>query len=67
VQAAYIRLLGSRDIGPYTLAQATPGVDAILSATIEQQPDFDRPDALIQRIEAETMRFAQECMRMINP
>ena len=66
VQADYIELLKSKDIGRYNLSQVSPGVDSIIESIIDGQPDFDRPDELKKEIEAELIRFIRDIENMLK-
>ncbi len=65
VQAETIARLGHVDLGRYTLSQASPGVDAILSVSVVKQPDFDHPEELKRLIETETMAFTKDMQALL--
>jgi hypothetical protein len=62
-QAEYVALLSQRELGGFTLSP--PGVDAIIAAPIDGQPDFGHIDELKAQIEAGTIAFAQDIVRVL--
>jgi len=66
IQADYIELLSHKNLSGYTLSQARPGVDSIVTALIVAQPDFDKPEELKQQIEAKTIEFAEDVAAMLE-
>lgn len=66
IQAAYIKMLESKDLGEYILSHVQPGVDAIVSALIIQQPDFDQPDSLKIRIAEKLDTFVNDMALLIK-
>lgn len=58
VQADYIERLSGRNIGGYMLSKPAPGVDAIIAASISDQPDFDQRDCLIEALENKITAFS---------
>ena len=66
IQAEYISLLQTRDVGRYKLSQSMPGVDSILETRLPDQPDFDHAGELMERIERETLRFMEITGQLIS-
>jgi hypothetical protein len=66
IQADYIRLLGNKDIGRFTLSQVGPGVDSVIATRIVEQPDFDNPDELRKQVEATTMQFIKDIETLLE-
>lgn len=66
IQADYISLLQTRDAGGCKLSQPKPGVDSILESRLPDQPDFDHPGELMDRIEREVLRFMEIIEKMIS-
>ena len=65
IQADYIELLRHKELGGYTLSQRAPGVDAILSATVTEQPDFDHPEALKRLIKGKVAEFSKNIVDIL--
>lgn len=65
IQADYIALLSRRDLRGYALSQAAPGVDAIIAATVAEQPDFDNSDRMKVQIEEKALAFAEDMALLI--
>ncbi len=65
VQADLVRQLGGRDLGRYQLSHIQPGVDAIIAAVLDGQPDFDNPAALGERLEAGILAFADDMAALV--
>jgi hypothetical protein len=65
IQAEYMERLQAKDTKNYTLASASPGVDAILSATIIAQPDFDHPAILLQLISDAAATFTKDMIHIL--
>jgi hypothetical protein len=57
VQSEYIDLLSGKNIGPYILSQAIPGVDSIIESILVEQPDFDHQEELMMLIESKYLDF----------
>lgn len=66
VQAAYIELLKSKDIGYYKLSQACPGVDSIIEIQIVEQPNFEQTEDLMGIIEGKTIEFANNIISILT-
>ena len=66
IQAEYIELIRSKDIGHYKLSQALPGTDSILELQIVEQPDFDCIEELKLKIEAEIMKFIDNVISILS-
>lgn len=66
IQAEWIERLGRMDVSPYRLSEVKPGVDAILSSTIMENPDFDHPADLEEQIGRETVAFAQTMVGLVG-
>ena len=67
IQAEYMAQLQGKEIKHYTLSSASPGVDAILSATVIAQPDFDHPEILLQQISDAATIFTEDMIRILCP
>ena len=66
VQAEYLDLLDRKDLGGYALSQPGPGVDAIIASVLEEEADFDHPEALKTKIEKRTMEFTQDVLSILG-
>ena len=66
IQAEYIALMGSDNIGKYKLSQVIPGVDSIIESTLVEKPDFDHPDELKKQIEKKTMAFVKDILSILD-
>ncbi len=66
IQADYIKLLGGKNIGSYTLSQVSPGIDSIIEYIIVKEPDFDNFDILKKQIEENTIKFACEIISILK-
>ncbi|MFB0919742.1 MAG: hypothetical protein QMB62_02485 [Oscillospiraceae bacterium] len=66
VQAEYIELMKSKDIGDYKVSQALPGVDSIIELTVAGQPDFDRIEDLMAEIESKAVEFAENIRSILD-
>lgn len=66
IQAEYIALMGSKNIGTYKLSQAIPGVDSIMESTLVEEPDFDHPEELMKKIEKKTMAFVKDIISILD-
>jgi hypothetical protein len=66
IQADYIELFSGKDIESYTLSKAAPGVDAIISAIIEEDPDFDDEYLLINKIEIAALEFIDDLIKFLD-
>lgn len=67
VQAEYIKALKRTDIGSFRLSEVSPGVDSIIELQILEQPDFDKPEELMQVIESKVLEFAESIKVLIHP
>jgi len=66
MQAEWIERLSQKTTAPYTLSQGQPGVDAILSSIIVENPDFDDLAGLEKQITRETIDFAQNMIGLVG-
>ncbi|MDD3777028.1 MAG: hypothetical protein PHN32_05430 [Actinomycetota bacterium] len=66
VQAEYIEKLRHIDTGDYKLSRINPGVDSIIELQIIEQPNFDRVEDLMQKIESKTIEFAKNILSILN-
>jgi hypothetical protein len=66
VRSDYIEFLSTKDIGRYTLSQASPEVDSIIASIMVEQPDFDNPEKLKEKIQAGTIEFAGDMISILN-
>lgn len=66
MQMDYIDLFSNKNIGIYTLSKPEPGVDAILSIIIENNPDFDNSDELRTRLEIGTIKFIEDTIKFLE-
>lgn len=66
IQAEYLEKLGGKDLGSYALSQPGPGVDAIIANVLEEDPDFDHPEALKRQIEKRTLEFTQDVLSILG-
>lgn len=66
VQAEYIEFLENKDMGRYTLSEAAPGVDSIITSVIEEKPDFNNHDGLIKHIEEKTNEFIDDIKTILK-
>ncbi|MPN26887.1 hypothetical protein SDC9_174313 [bioreactor metagenome] len=66
IQAEYIALMSSENIGIYKLSQVIPGVDSIIESTLVEEPDFDHPEALKRQIEKKTMAFVKDIISVLD-
>ena len=66
IQAEYIALMSSENIGIYKLSQVIPGVDSIIELTLVEKPDFDHPEALKMQIEKKTMAFVKDIISILD-
>lgn len=66
IQADYIDLFSEKDIGSYTLSKIEPGVDAIISAIIVEEPDFENEDELRYKIEIATLEFIEDMIKFLE-
>ena len=66
IQAEYIALMGSENIGKYKLSQVIPGVDSIIESTLVEKPDFDHPEELKKQIEKKTMEFIKDITSILD-
>jgi len=66
VQAEFIEMLNRKDLCYYKVSEAGPGVDSIIEMQIADQPDFEQPEELMQKIEDKTMEFANNVMAIIT-
>ena len=66
IQAEYIALFASKEIGSYRLSPILPGVDSILESILVDQPDFDHPEGLSKRIETKTLEFVSDIRTLLN-
>ena len=67
LQGQYIELLRQKkDTGGYTLSQAAPGVDSILSFIAVENPDFDRPQELKQQLEEAAVKFSGDIAALLG-
>ena len=66
IQAEYIELFASKEIGSYRLSPNLPGVDSILEWTLVGQPDFNDPEGLMERIETKTLEFVSEIRSLLD-
>ena len=53
------------DLGEFRLSEIKPGVDSIISRRIVEQPDFNRPEDLMQTIESKTVEFIEDALEII--
>lgn len=58
IQSRYIARMGKMDLGDFSLSQPAPGVDSIVERILVENPDFDRPEALMRRIAEGLKEFA---------
>jgi hypothetical protein len=65
LQSEYHARLSQKDLRGYTLSRLEPGVDAIISATITAQPDFDHPEELKRQIEEKTIAFTKDMASLL--
>ena len=66
IQAEYIALMSSENIGKYKLSQVIPGVDSIIESILVEKPDFDHPEALEKQIEKKTMEFIKDIISILD-
>ena len=66
IQAEYIELMSSGNIGKYKLSQVIPGVDSIIESTLVEKPDFDHPEELKKQIEKKTMAFVGDIISILD-
>ena len=66
IQAEYIALMSSENIGKYKLSQVIPGVDSIIESILVEKPDFDHPETLKQEIEKMTMEFVKDILSILD-
>lgn len=66
VQAEYIELFKSKDIGYYKLSQARPGVDSIIEMQVADQLNFEQAEDLMQEIEGKTIEFANNIISILT-
>lgn len=66
IQAEYIELMSSGNIGKYKLSQVIPGVDSIIESTLVEKPDFDHPEELKKQIEKKTMEFIKDITSILD-
>lgn len=66
VRSDYIEFLSTKDIGKYTLSQASHEVDSIIASIMVEQPDFDNPEKLKEKIEAGTIEFAGDMISILK-
>jgi len=66
VQAEYIKALKGADIGSFRLSEVSPGVDSIIELQILEQPDFDKPEELMQVIESKVLEFAESIKVLVH-
>ncbi|WP_320164220.1 DUF7000 family protein [uncultured Trichococcus sp.] len=66
IQAEYIALMSSENIGIYKLSQVIPGVDSIIESTLVEKPDFDHPEELKKQIEKKTMAFVKDIISVLD-
>ena len=66
IQAEYIALMGSENIGKYKLSQVIPGVDSIIESILVEEPDFDHPEELKKQIEKKTMAFVRDIISILD-
>ena len=66
VRSDYIEFLSIKDIGKYKLSQARPGMDSIIASIIVEQPDFDNPEKLKEKIEAGVIQFAGDMISILK-
>ena len=66
IQAEYIDLMSSKNIGRYKLSQVSPGVDSIIESTLVEHPDFDHPEELKKLIEKKTIEFIDDVTSILG-
>ena len=66
IQAEYIALMSSENIGKYKLSQVIPGVDSIIESILVEKPDFDHPEELKKQIEKKTMAFVKDIISILD-
>jgi hypothetical protein len=66
LQADCIQTLSHKDLGIYSLSQMAPGVDAIIAEVIIDQPDYDCPNQMKERIETKTLQFAEDMFGFLS-
>ena len=66
IQAEYITLMSSENMGKYKLSQIIPGVDSIIESILVEKPDFDHPEALMKQIEKKTIAFAKDILSILD-
>lgn len=65
VQAEYIERLKLKNIVGCQLSRINPGLDLIIEQRIVEQPDFDRAEALMRRIESRTIEFINTVLSIL--
>lgn len=66
VQADYVQLLSSRNLGRFTLSQIQPGVDAIIASPLLEEPHFDHPEEMQTQIEAALAEFCRDIVALLS-
>ncbi|MGE5398006.1 MAG: DUF7000 family protein [Chitinophagales bacterium] len=66
IQAEYIELMSCKNIRGYKLSQVLPGMDSIIEAVLVEKPDFDHPEDLKKQIEKKTIKFANDCISILD-
>ena len=66
IQGDYIERLRHKDLHGYHLSRVEPGVDSIIESVIVEQPNFDQPEALSDRIEDKTIMFINDMRSILN-
>jgi len=66
VQAEYIELFSAIENLGFQLSDVSPGVDSIVEMQILEQPNFDKPEELMQVIESKVLEFAESIKALVH-
>ncbi len=66
IQKEYMTRLLKKDTGNYTVAQAAPGVDAILISAALMDPDFDQTDHLKKELGDLLLKFTDDVISILE-
>ncbi len=66
VQSCYSELLRHKDLGRYKLSEIEPGVDSIISVQVDDNPDFDNPEGLKEKIESQAIGFTEDVSAILK-
>lgn len=66
LQAEFVEIFSKMNIGRFLLSRAEPGVDAIISEIIVENPDFDNEDGLKSTIEIAAIKFIEDVKELLK-